>query len=79
MQIISSVRMFYGFLCVSWTVSAATVCTIDCIVHGAILSMVCTASSHVKRSKRVSTAVPKTSKKGEECLYIVMRSNYHSV
>ena len=44
----------YGFFCVSWTVSAATVCTV---------------SSRVERRKRGSTAVPKTSKKGEERFY----------
>ena len=38
-----------------------------------------TASSHVKRRKRGSTAVPKTSKIGEERFYIIMRSDYHSV
>ena len=43
------------------------------------VATVCTASSRVKRRKRGSTAVPKTSKKGEERFYIIMRSDYHSV
>ena len=43
------------------------------------VATVLTASSRVKRRKRGSTAVPKTSKKGEERFYIKMRSDYHSV
>ena len=42
------------FLGISWTLCAA---------------IVCTATSSMKRRKRGSIAVPKTSKKGEECFY----------